>query len=124
MKKIQILGLVILAAGIFTSVSGAEFSDEFAKNLVTCTEYSENASSITGMDKGKCVMNADFYTCRLSASQAKEISNAIIKYNKNVAEYGYSYNAYKKRMMVFNKYVNNPKVCTSNSNTNFTKPKR
>lgn len=124
MKKIQILGLVILAAGIFTSVSGAEFSDEFAKNLVTCTEYSENASSITGMDKGKCVMNADFYTCLLSASQAKEISNAIIKYNKKVAEYGYSYNAYKKRMMVFNKYVNNPKVCTSNSNTNFTKPKR
>ena len=84
MKKIQILGLVILAAGIFTSVSGAEFSDEFAKNLVTCTEYSENASSITGMDKGKCVMNADFYTCRLSASQAKEISNAIMSSLKAV----------------------------------------
>lgn len=34
MKKIQLLGLIILAAGIFTSACGAEFSDKFAKILL------------------------------------------------------------------------------------------
>ncbi len=121
MKKLLSFLLTLLAAGSY--VSAAEFSDEFAKNLLTCTEYSENASSISGIDKGKCVMNAEYYTCRLSSSQAEAISRAITTYNKRIKEEGFSYNAYKKQMMVFNKYINNPKVCTSNANTNFTMPK-
>ena len=47
----------------------------------------------------------------------------LVRYNKKVNENGFSYNAYKRRMMVFNKYINNPKVCTSKVNTNFVKPK-
>ena len=123
MKKLYGFLLIAVIPAIFSTVFAAEFSDEFAKNLLTCTEYSENASSISGMDKGKCVMNAEYYTCRLSSSQAASISRAITTYNKRIKEEGFSYNAYKKQMMVFNKYINNPKVCTSNASTNFTLPK-
>ncbi len=118
-----LLYIMIIIYGIYTPAYCGDFSDKFAHNLTSCTEYSENSNAILGIDKGKCVMQADYYTCNLSTSQAKELSDAIIKYNKKVNENGFSYNAYKRRMMVFNRYINNPKVCTSKVNTNFVKPK-
>lgn len=117
MKKGFSLVLTMLIAGSFLSAQAILFSDDFAGSLLNCTQYTENLSSINGYDKnGKCVMLADNYTCRLSKSQAKEISNAIFAYNKK-NEDGFSSNAYKKLMMVFNRYVNNSKVCVPKYNT-------
>lgn len=113
MKKVFSLVITMFFAGSFLSAQAVLFSDDFAGSLLNCTQYTENINSINGYDKnGKCIMQADNYTCRLTKSQAKEISNAIYTYNKKSAD-DFSPNAYKKLMMVFNRYVNNSKVCTS-----------
>lgn len=122
MKKFTGLFLTVIIAGSFLSANAALFSDEFAQNLLNCTVYTENNNSIDGYEKGKCIMQADYYTCRLSNAQVKEISRAIYTYNKKSAD-NFSPNAYKKLMMVFNRYVYNSKVCAPKYGTTFTKQK-
>ena len=85
MKQLSKILIIIFIASTFNIAEAAEFSDEFAKNLLTCTEYGENYSSIQGYEKNKCVMKAEYYTCRLSTSQAEAISRAILKYNKSIS---------------------------------------
>lgn len=117
MKKVLSLVIITLITGSFLSVNAAFFSDDFANNLLNCTQYTENLNSVNGYDKnGKCIMQASNYTCNLSKTQVKEISRAILIYNKK-SEAEFSPNAYKKLMMVFNRYVNNSKVCKPRYNT-------
>ena len=55
MKQLSKILIIIFIASTFNIAEAAEFSDEFAKNLLTCTEYGENYSSIQGYEKNKCV---------------------------------------------------------------------